>query len=202
MEIKISKCAANCCACETAFEHEQKVHSLVLMEDDALARRDYCAECITAAPRDGVFCAWNVRYTDPRVLEAERQEAFSPLRRLFYDLATATERMALAQAYLAAQLLRRQKVFRQIKESEENDGAERVTLFLDRAGNRLIETRDLNFTYTELDEARVQLMERLQALEAPESEPEPESETESVAGAEHAPEQSEQVEEHAQNTTS
>ena len=199
MEIKISKCAAKCCACDNDFEHEQKVHSHVVMQDDALARHDYCAACFAYAQAEGAFCAWNVRYTDPRVLEAERQEALSPLRRLFYDLAAVTDRAELAQAYLAAQLLRRQKVFRQIKESEENDGAERVTLFLDRAGNRLIETRDLSFTYTELDEARVLLMERLQALEAPETDTDAEADNDET---ESAPQQSEQVEEHVQNATS
>ncbi len=194
MEIKISKCAPSCSACDTAFEHEQKVHSLVVMADDALARKDYCAKCFGDKQPDTVFCAWNVRYTDPKVLEAERQEAFSPLRRLFYDMATTTERLELAQAYLAAQLLRRQRVFRQIKESEENEGSERVALFLDRAGNRLIEARDLNFTYTELDEARVQLMERLQALEAPPQE--------AGEDATETPQQSEQVEDNVQNATS
>lgn len=193
MEIKISKCAAICCACENPFEHEEKVHSMVVSQEDSLERRDYCADCFPKEQEAEVYCAWNVRYSDPKVLEAEQHEAFSPLRRLFYDMALLTERSNLAEAYLAAQLLKRQRVFRQIKESEENDGAERVTLFLDRVGNRLIETRDLSFTYTELDEARVRLMARLQELEAP-----PE---ETVSQPEDAPQQSEQVGEYVQNAT-
>lgn len=170
MEIKISKCGIKCYACEATFSHQEKVHSMVVTEESNLVRRDYCINCFAAAKEQEIFCSWNVRYSDPKVLEAEKQEAFSPLRRLFYDLAGSNERSALAKAYLAAQLLKRQRVFRQIKESEENDGTEKVTLFLDRVGNRLIETRDLNFTYTELDEARVQLMARLQELEAPNQE--------------------------------
>ena len=193
MEIKISKCAAKCYACENPFEHEEKIHSRVVSQEDSLARQDYCVACFPTEQEAEVFCAWNVRYSDPKVLEAEQHEAFSPLRRLFYDMAALTERSDLAEAYLAAQLLKRQRVFRQIKESEEKDGAERVTLFLDRVGNRLIETRDLSFTYSELDEARVRLMARLQEIEAPPPE--------TVSEPDEAPQQSEQVEENVQNAT-
>lgn len=153
--------------CERHFAHQQDVHSTVITSGESLERHDYCAECCPQDTSQEVFCSWIIKYNDPGVLEAERQEALSPLRRLFYDSAALPERSELACAYLAAQLLKRQKVFRQIKESEESDGVERVTLFLDRAGNRLIEARDLNFSYAELDEARLVLMERLQALEMP-----------------------------------
>ncbi len=167
MEIKISKCASKCYGCDTPFAHEQRVHSSAKIVEEQLERRDYCATCRPADGEAEVFCAWNVQYVDPQILEAERQESFSPLRRLFYDMAASGERAALAQAYLAAQLLKRQRVFRQVRESEDAEGAGRITLFLDRAGNRLIETRDLNFSYTELDEARVLLLDALRALESP-----------------------------------
>ncbi len=175
MEIKISKCRTMCCACDTEFTHQQEVYSRVVVAENTLERRDYCSDCAQNNGSGTVFCAWTIRYNDPRVKETERQETLSPLRRLFYDAAASSERADLARAYLAAQLLRRQKVFRQIKESDESDGAERVTLFLDRAGNRLIEARDLNFSYAELDEAGLLLMEDLRALETPESEAAPES---------------------------
>lgn len=114
-------------------------------------------------------------------MEAEEQEVFSPLRRLFYDMAGSEERVLLAQAYLAAQLLKRQKVLRQIKESDESESGERITLFLDRQGGRLIETRDLNFTYSELDEARIQLMERLRALESAQTDSAPEAQADGIS---------------------
>jgi len=194
MEIKICKCAVKCFSCESPFEHEQKVHSLVVSEEDSLVRQDYCDKCFADTSREQAYCAWNVRFCDPKVLEAEQQETFSPLRRLFYDLAVLEQRDSLAQAYLAAQLLKRQKVFRQIKEADDNDGAGKVILFLDRLGNRLIEARDLNFTYTELDEARVQLMAQLQEIESPPME--------KPADVENVSQQSEQVEAHVQNATS
>ena len=168
MEIKISKCATKCHSCGQDFTHEQRVHSAALVEKDSLERRDYCSGCAPGEKDTSLFCSWETLYSDPRILEAERQETLSPLRRLFYDLAGSNERLDLAQAFLAAQLLKRQKAFRQIRESEGGEDAARVTLFLDRAGGRLIETRDLNFTYTELDTVRVLLMEKLRAMESPE----------------------------------
>jgi len=168
MEIKISKCAAKCCVCNQSFIHEQKVHSIATREAESLARRDYCSECNPKEKTADHFCAWETQYSDPKVLEAEHQEILSPLRRLFYDLAASVERLELAQAFLAAQLLKRQRAFRQVRESEEGDGTIRTTLYLDRATNRLIEACDLNFSYTELDEARIALLDRLHALESPE----------------------------------
>lgn len=170
MEIKISKCAAKCHGCEQEFVHEQKVHSAARIEDDSLERRDYCADCVPKDKDPALFCSWETQFTDPKVLEAERQETLSPLRRLFYDFADSSARADMAQAFLAAQLLKRQKAFRQIRESEGSEDTGRVTLFLDRATGRLIETRDLNFSYTELDEARVLLLEKLRLLESPEPE--------------------------------
>ena len=74
----------------------------------------------------------------------------------------------LAKGYLAAQLLRRQKVFRLIKESDEDEGESRVSLFADRIGNRFIEVRDPNFSYDELEAGRQALLVRLRELESEE----------------------------------
>lgn len=189
MEIKISKCASKCLVCGQEFTHEQKVHSSARTEDNTLGRRDYCADCVPKEKDPASFCSWETQYSDPKVLEAERQETLSPLRRLFYDFADSSVRADLAQAFLSAQLLKRQKAFRQIRESEGSEDTGRVTLFLDRATGRLIETRDLNFSYTELDEARVLLLEKLRLLESPEPEQPPaEATDEEVPAPEKEPE--------------
>jgi hypothetical protein len=112
---------------------------------------------------------WTCEYVDPRVAEQGPPEKFSPLRRLFYDAVEAGDRTSLAKAYLAAQLLRRQKVFRLVKESNETEGEARVALFTDRLGNRLVEVRDPKLTYGELETARTTLIQELAQLEAPES---------------------------------
>ena len=98
--------------------------------------------------------------------QQEPAEKFSPLRKIFYSVAESEDRVQIAKAYLAAQLLRRQKVFRLVKESDDTDGEMRVALFMDRIGNRLAEARDPLLTYAEMEAGRVQLMEELAALEA------------------------------------
>ena len=65
-------------------------------------------------------------------------------------------------------MLRRQKVFRLIKEGDEPVGEGRIALFSDRIGNRLIEVHDPQLSHGELSEGRSLLMERLQELESEE----------------------------------
>ena len=168
MEIKISKSAKVCVATERDFVHEDTVYSLVRIMDGELIREDYCEEAWPQADQAKAYSTWTTKFYDPKVAEEENPEEFSPLRQLFYEAVEAEDRKELAKAFLAAQLLRRQRVFKQIKESDESDGEIRITLYSDRIGNRLIEVRDPQFSYTELEAGRTLLLERLQELEAPE----------------------------------
>ncbi len=170
MEIKISKAAHKCFMCGRAFEHEDELNSMVRIEDKLLVREDYCPICWKAHEVSGTYSTWAHRYYDPKVAEQEPPEQFSPLRQLFYEAVELETREEIAKAYLAAQLLRRQKVFRLIKESDDADAECRVALFSDKIGNRLIEVRDPNLTIAEMEVGRSALMERLNELENPEEE--------------------------------
>ena len=181
MEIKIGKTARTCAACDKAFQHEEDLASLVRIEEGLLVREDYCLPCWDEERAVGAFSAWTPRYYDPAVAEQAPAETFSPLRRLFQDAVEADSREQAAVAYLAAQLLRRQKVFRLIKESE-GEGEHRIALYVDRIGDRLIQVRDADFSYAELEAARTALLEKLAALEAPEAPEEAESSTTDEAG--------------------
>jgi hypothetical protein len=169
MEIKISKSAHTCMGCHREFVHEEPVNSLVRWVDNALQREDYCADCGTPERFSGAWSVWTPNYYDPQVAEQQPAEVFSPLRQLFYEAVESEDRIECAKAFLAAQLLRRQKVFRQIKESDEAEGEARVFLFADRLGNRLIEVRDPSFTYLEMESARKSLLDRLRELETPQT---------------------------------
>jgi len=166
MSIKISKNAHLCAACGVDFQHEQTITSTVKKWEGALHREDFCQDCWRAEHNKEAYSVWNMVYHDPKVESEEPPEVFSPLRQLFYEAAEEESRIEMAKAFLAAGLLRRQKVFRLIKESDEAEGKIRVTLYTDRLGNRLIEVPDPQFTYSELETARVRLLERLQELEA------------------------------------
>jgi hypothetical protein len=168
MEIKVGKSAHVCAACEKNFQHEEEFSSQVLLAEQDLVREDFCSSCWETSRTRAAYSVWTATYYDPKVAEQEPPEVFSPLRQLFYEAIEAEERDEQAKAFLAAQLLRRQKVFRLIKESDEKDGEIRLVLYNDRIGNRLIEVRDPNFSYEELDMARGKLVQRLQELEHPE----------------------------------
>jgi len=171
MSIKISKNAHVCAACGLDFQHGQTLTSSVKKSEGVLHRQDFCQECWRAEQKKESYSVWNVIYHDPKVESEEPPEVFSPLRQLFYEAAEEDSRLEMAKAFLAAGLLRRQKVFRRIKESDEADGSVQVTLYTDRIGNRLIEVPDPQFSYAELEAARIKLLERLQELEAAVEEP-------------------------------
>ena len=99
------------------------------------------------------------------MLEQQPAEAFSPLRQAFYEAAERPGRESIALAYLAGQLLRRQKVFRFIKQTTDPETEAAIMLFLDRIGNRMIEVHDPNLTTADLERGRVQLLHRLAELE-------------------------------------
>lgn len=167
MEIKISRASKTCQSCEHPFVHDEELYSLVRRAEGALVREDYCGGCWRPEHASAAYSVWSPRYYDPKVAEQEPPEVFSPLRRLFYEAVEAEDRVEQAKAFLAAQLLRRQKVFRLVKESDEPEGQSRVYLYTDRIGNRLIEVRDPAFTYPELDAGRKKLMSDLEELEHP-----------------------------------
>lgn len=169
MEVKISKTSRACCGCQRAFQHDEELRSLVRVADGNLDREDYCAACWADDRAAGAYSSWSLRFYDPKVAEQEPPEVFSPLRRLFYEAAEQEDRIDQAKAFLAAQLLRRQKVFRLLKESDEDEGEARLYLYADRIGNRLIEVRDPRFTYPEMEAGRRRLIERLEQIEHPES---------------------------------
>lgn len=194
MDIRIVKSARQCHRCESAFEHDQTIHSLTRIVDHELAREDYCENCWEAADREALYSSWKTRYYDPEVAEAEPPENFSPLRQTFYESVERDSREQTAVAYLAAQLLRRQKVFRLIKETEGIDGEPSTVLFNDRLGNRLIEVHDPQLSHDELEHGRGLLMERLYEIEG--------GTAESEANASPDSGHSETVLEHATNPDS
>ena len=171
MEIKIGRSAHSCAACECDFVHESNIQSLIRVVDGVFAREDYCAGCWNEELGDNAYSAWTAQYYDPRVAEQQPEETFSPLRQTFYKAVEKQDRASMSVAYLAAQLLRRQKVFRLIKETKDPDTDAALILFNDRIGNRLIEVGDPSLTHAELEQARVTLMEALTKLEAPDEEP-------------------------------
>jgi len=169
MDIKIGKSAKHCCACEADFLHEQVIYSLLRPLDDLYVREDFCESCWSEERAEAAFSSWTAQYYDPDALNDDSEEEFSPLRKTFYAVVEDQDRLSQSIAYLAAQLLRRQKVFRLIKETEDLETEESLILFNDRIGNRLIEVHDARLTHAEMEAGRLELLSKLSALENPES---------------------------------
>ncbi len=191
MEIKISKSAHQCHGCQAPFVHEQRIVSSMRRGPEGLLREDSCPACWTDEKSEQAFCMWTAQFQDPKVIEQQPAEVISPLRQVFYEAAERSGRAAIAVAYLSGQLLRRQKVFRFIKQTVDPDTEAVVFLFLDRIGNRLIEVNDPNLTTGELERARQELLHRLAELEGTLDEPEAPSDHEGHEPVEHRENESE-----------
>ena len=183
MEIRITKSARACAECERPFEHGEEIFSRIRIEEQSFVREDFDKEHWQPDKTGKAIAAWSTTYIDPKIEAEQPPEVFSPLRQVFYESAEKEERDHIATAYLAAQLLRRQKVFRLIKEFDREDSDVRIALFADRIGNRFIEVSDPSLSYQELENGRQALLERLRELEASIGEaPGAESEADSSPG--------------------
>lgn len=169
MEIKIRKASTHCLACGTKFEHLDKHFSCLNPPDDQeLVREDYCQACWESGRASDVeetYSFWLSKYFDPSAVSEPDEAEFTPLRSIFYGAADKEERAEEAVAYLAAHLLRRQKVFRHVRAFEDTERESAVTTFADRFSGRLVEVPDPGFSADELDEARRELVQRLERTE-------------------------------------
>jgi len=132
-------------------------------DDKEYVREDFCTACW--AQRAGSWARnsysfWSTRYIDPAVENEPPPEYYAPVQRVFYDCVGSNDRIELAVAFIAAHLLRRQKVFRLMKEFETDDKDGSVQVFADKFTQRLVEVADRGFSARELREARQVLIER------------------------------------------
>lgn len=193
MEIRFSKIGRQCSACGAPFRHLEKVRSIAARLEDAQAdpagaekvrsgegtaaepakeerrpfeRMDFCPACTHRTAEFQAWCTWTATYVDPDAVRQE--EPLSPLRRIFYAHSEDPDREKQAVAFLAAEMLRRHRAFRKIRETV--DESDRRTLwYLDKSRNRIIEVVDPSFTYAELDRARMTLLEAIRTADQPAS---------------------------------
>jgi len=162
MEIKISKNGTKCFSCGKDFIHEEWVWSLILDVGPEWQRQDFCLNCWGQQIKQDVISQWKHRYVDGKLKRREQEVVDSPLRKLFYEsIEKEYSRLELAIAFLASQLLRREKVFKKIKEMAISQRDGYIIMYIDRVDDRVIEVRDPHFSFTELEEAKRIVLERL-----------------------------------------
>ncbi|HOV32607.1 MAG TPA: hypothetical protein PLX23_04510 [Candidatus Hydrogenedens sp.] len=162
MEIKISRNAIKCFNCEKIFVHEEWIGSQIIDTGKEWQRQDFCMSCWEQEKRQDSLSQWRHQFIDVKLQKKEQEVIDSPLRILFYEAVEKEySRIELAIAFLAAQLLKREKVFKKIKEMAISSKDEHIIMYIDRIDDRVIEVRDPNFTLAEMVEAKKNVLERL-----------------------------------------
>ncbi len=173
VEIQIQKESARCMACSQPFAHEQKHFSLLKIDGNNFLREDYCEGCWTerSAAADDIYSFWETKYRDPSVERATPKEQFIPLLNLCYESIAQGGADAEAMAYVCAMMLRRQKVFRFIREEKDDSSGRSVLVFSDKHNDTQIRVVDPQLTESQLEEVKLRLEEHLGHAGGQEDEP-------------------------------
>lgn len=163
MDIHLHKIARHCASSGQPFKHGDSVVSLLRKGEEALVRSDYHEHNWSTELSSNTIAIWRTTYRDPQADIAQEDEGDeSPLRAFFFEAVAEETRSGQAKAFLAAQLLRRQRRFRLLKEaSQENE--DRVLLFLDLNTDSIVQVCDPSLSLGELRQARTALEETLRS---------------------------------------
>jgi hypothetical protein len=167
VEIQIQKEASKCLSCGQPFTHEQKHFSLLKFQDNVFAREDYCEECWPKLSSDGtnpIYSTWQTKYRDPAAARETPEGQFMPLLSLFYEN-LAGGASAEAVCYVCALVLRRQKVFKFVREEKESTSNRPVLVFHDRHHDVQVKVVDPNVSEAEFREVKRKLEEHLSPKE-------------------------------------
>src|SRR5436309_13983042 len=112
-----------CTACRQPFADEQTYHTLLSMTATGYERRDLCAACNPAAPRDGVLSYWQGEYKlppppPPEPIQKDTAEAL--LRKLIESVDPAHA----AARYILAVMLERKRILKHRDTVREESGTE------------------------------------------------------------------------------
>jgi len=166
VDINIQKESSQCLKCNLEFQHDQKHHSLLKIEGKDFLREDYCMDCWAERSNVGdessIYSSWETKYRDPSIAKATPQEQFMPLLNLCYESIAKGGADGEAMAYMCALILRRQKVFRLVRQDrEEQDPHRGVLVFLDKHNDTQIGVVDPELTDSKLQEVKRILEERI-----------------------------------------
>jgi hypothetical protein len=165
VEIFIQKESTECMACNVAFAHEQKHYSMLRIDEDAFLREDYCEKCwaehSNISENDRVYSYWETKYRDPAVEKATPREQFIPLLNLCYESIAQGSADSEAMAYMCALILRRQKVFRFVREEKDDSSKKNMMIFFDKHNDTQMRITDPHLTESQLEDVKHKLEERL-----------------------------------------
>jgi hypothetical protein len=165
LEINIQRESAQCLKCGATFQHKEKHHSLLRIENKDFLREDYCLGCWSddfEKDSDGVYSSWETRYHDLSVVRATPHEQFMPMLNLCYESIAEGGAEGESMAYMCALILRRQKVFRFVREEKEEEGERRsVLVFLDKHNDTQMRIVDPELTDGQMHEVKQRLEKKI-----------------------------------------
>lgn len=165
MEIYIHKESSQCLRCQQAFCHDQKHYSLLKIDGADFLREDYCEACWTRQSMvpgtEEVYSHWETKYRDPAVVKATPKEQFMPLLNLCYESIALGGPDSEAMAYVCALILRRQKIFRFVREEKEEASDRKILVFSDKYNDTQIRIVDPLLTESQLQDIRQRLEEHI-----------------------------------------
>ncbi len=165
VEILIQKESSECMKCNKAFAHEQRHHSLLKIEGNTFLREDYCEKCwgnrSELMEDTRVYSYWETKYRDPAAEKTIPKEQFIPLLNLCYESIAKDGQEAEAMAYMCALILRRQKIFKFIREDRDNSTGKTMLVFLDKHNDTQIRITDPHLTDSELKDVKQRLEDSL-----------------------------------------
>ncbi len=160
MEIQIQKGSSRCNLCGQLFVHEQTHYSLLRAGEELFLREDYCEECwpqfLTPEEEKSLFSHWVTKYRDPSAARATPEGQFMPLLKLFYEKVAIATRDAQAFCYVCALILRRQKVFKLVRE-EKADAGKTMLVFHDKYNDVQVKVKDPDLNETEFRQVKQEL---------------------------------------------
>jgi hypothetical protein len=167
MEIQIQRESSQCMLCQQPFAHEQKHYSLLKLSDNVFSREDYCEECWPKLSSENgdtsIYSYWETKYRDPAVARATPEAEFLPLLQFFYEQVAAGEE-GKSFSYVCALVLRRQKIFRFIRE-EKDEAGKAILVFHDKYHDVQVKVADATLTEGKFREVKQKLEEFLSQKE-------------------------------------
>lgn len=175
--VSVRRAGRTCATCESPFADGQDHYSVLshAAEPDEWVRTDFCLACWETAverfpthpPASGdIHSLWRTRYTDRDTARRTPVNEYTPLLEICYDALECDSREDQGLAYLAAMVLRRQRVFRLIRAESGGDTPHDALLFYDKVRQAEVRIPDPPLTMDELRTTRRVLQDRLAAVGA------------------------------------
>ena len=153
-----------CTGCQQPFADKQTYHTLLSMAAAGYERRDLCANCCPAAPRDGVLSYWQAEYKMPAPPPPEpiqKDTAETMLRKL---VETKDPNQAGA-CYILAVMLERKRILKH-RDTVTDEAGHELLVYEHAGSGESFTVPDPKLRLDQLEEVQRQVAELLQPAAA------------------------------------